>query len=91
VFEKQDTYTPSQAKRANDSLDQLVTAKKITPRQASAYRRQVARRVRVALKAAYTPKAAQRAKAEILELSEIGTITAKSSAAYRAHITKRTA
>jgi hypothetical protein len=91
VFEKESTYTLIEARRANDRLDQLVAAKKMTPRQAGAHRRQIARGVRLTLKPAYTPQAARRAKTEILKLTEIGTITVKSSAAYRAHITKRTA
>jgi hypothetical protein len=90
VFEKKSSYTPAEANRAYDQLDQRVAEKTLTPRQAGAHRRHIASRVRVALKPAYTPQAAKRAKAEIGKLTEAGTITAKSAAAYRAHITKRT-
>jgi hypothetical protein len=90
VFEKQDTYTPAEAKRANEQLDRLVAAKTITPRQAGAYRMHIARRTRVALKPSYTAQSAKRAKSEIVKLTETGTITPKSAVAYRAHITKRT-
>ncbi|WP_147707224.1 hypothetical protein [Microvirga massiliensis] len=90
MFEKKSTYTPAEAKRAYDQLDQLVARKTLTPRQAGAHRRHIASRVRVALKPSYTPQAARRAKTEIEKLTEAGTITMKSAAAYRAHITKRT-
>src|SRR3954464_7339153 len=90
MFEKKATYTPAEAKRANDQLDRLVAAKSITSRQAGACRTHIARRVRVVLKPSYTAQTARRAKTEILKLTEIGTITPKSSAAFRAHITKRT-
>jgi hypothetical protein len=90
MFEKRETYTPAEAKRANDQLDRLVAARSMTPRQAGAHRIHIARRVRVALKPSYTAQTAQRAKTEILKLTQIGTITPKSSAAFRAHITKRT-
>ncbi len=90
MFEKKQSYTPAEAKRAYDQLDQLVAEKTITPRQAGAYRRHVASRVQVALKPTYTAQAARRAKTEIVNLTEAGTITMKSAAAYRAHITKRT-
>lgn len=90
MFEKKESYTPAEAKRAYDRLDQLVTAKTITARQAGAHRRHIASRVRVTLKPAYTAQAARRAKSEIVRLTEAGTVTPKSAAAYRAHITKRT-
>ena len=90
LFDKKESYTPAEAKRACDQLDQLVATKQITSRQASAHRMHVARRVRVALKPSYTAQAAKRAKTEIGNLTEAGTITMKSAAAYRAHITKRT-
>ena len=90
LFEKQDTYTPAEAKRALDQLDQLVSDKTITARQAGAYRRHVFSHVRVTLKPSYTAQAAKRAKTEIVKLTDAGTITVKSAAAYRAHITKRT-
>ncbi len=90
MFEKNDSYTPVEAKRAYDKLDQLVAAKALTPRQAGAHRRHIARRVRVSLKPVYTAQAAKRAKTEVAKLTEAGTITPKSAAAYRAHITKRT-
>jgi hypothetical protein len=90
VFEKKDSYTPAEAKRAFDQLDQRVAEKTLTPRQAGAHRRHIANRIRVALKPSYTAQAAKRAKAEIGKLTEAGTITVKSAAAYRAHITKRT-
>ncbi len=90
MFEKKQSYTPTEAKRAYDQLDQLVAEKTITPRQAGAYRRHIASRVQVALKPSYTAQAARRAKTEIVNLTEAGTITMKSAAAYRAHITKRT-
>ena len=91
MFEKLDTYTPVEAERAYNELDQLVAKKKMTSRQAGAYRRQIAQRIQVALKATYSPASARRAKSEIVKLTEAGTITMKSAAAYRAHITKRTA
>jgi hypothetical protein len=90
MFEKQETYTPAEAKRANSKLDELVAARKMTPSQAGAHRRHISRRTRIALKPSYTPQAARRAKAEITTLTDLGAITARSSAAYRAHITKRT-
>jgi hypothetical protein len=90
LFDKKESYTPAEAKRAYDQLDQLVATKRITSRQAGAHRRHIASRVRVALKPSYTTQAAKRAKAEIGKLTEAGTITLKSAAAYRAHITKRT-
>ena len=90
LFEKKQSYTPTEAKRAYEQLDQLVAKKTINPRQAGAYRRHIAGRVHITLKPSYTPQAARRAKAEIVKLTEAGTITMKSAAAYRAHITKRT-
>jgi hypothetical protein len=90
LFEKKQNYSPTEAKRAYDQLDQLVAEKTINPRQAGAYRRHVASRVQVTLKPSYTVQAARRAKTEIVNLTEAGTITMKSAAAYRAHITKRT-
>lgn len=90
MFEKKQTYTPAEAKRANTQLDRLVAAKSMTSRQAGAHRLHISRRVRVVLKPSYTAQSALRAKSEILTLTEIGTITPKSSAAFRAHITKRT-
>jgi hypothetical protein len=90
MFEKQPSYTSTEAKRAYDQLDQLVAKRALTPRQAGAYRRHIASRVQVTLKPSYTAQAARRAKAEIVKLTEAGTVTMKSAAAYRAHITKRT-
>ena len=90
MFDKRDSYTPAEAKRAYDQLDQLVATKQISSRQASTHRMHIARRVTVALKPSYTAQAAKRAKTEIGKLTEAGTITMKSAAAYRAHITKRT-
>jgi hypothetical protein len=90
LFEKKDSYTPSEAIRAYDHLDRLVAEKTINPRQASTHRRYIANHLRVMLKPSYSARAAQRAKAEIVKLTEAGTITMKSAAAYRAHITKRT-
>jgi len=90
VFEKQQSYTPAEAKRAYEQLDQLFAEKTINLRQASAYRRHIASRVRIALKPSYTAQAARRAKAEIVKLTEAGTLSMKSAAAYRSHITKRT-
>ena len=90
MFEKRDSYTPVEAQQAYDQLEQLVTTKALTSRQAGAHRRHIASRVRVSLKPVYTARAAKRAKTEIASLTEAGTITAKSAAAYRAHITKRT-
>ncbi len=90
MFEKKQSYTPSDAERAYAELDQLVGKKTITPRQAGAYRRHVASRVQVTLKRSYSVQAARRAKTEIVKLTEAGAITMKSAAAYRAHITKRT-
>ncbi len=91
VFEKHETYTPTEAMKANDRLDQLVAAKEVTSRQASAHRIHIARSIEVALKPSYTTQAARRAKADILKLTEVGTIAPRSAMAYRAHITKRTA
>jgi hypothetical protein len=90
LFEKKQSYNPTEAGRAYDQLDQLVAEKAITSRQAGAHRRHVASRVQVALKPSYTAQAARRAKTEIVKLTDAGTITMKSAAAYRAHITKRT-
>ncbi len=90
MFEKKESYTPTEAKRAYAQLDQLVAEKALTPRQAGAHRRHVASRVRVNLKPAYNPQAARRAKTEIEKLTAAGTITPYSARAYRAHITKRT-
>jgi hypothetical protein len=90
MLEKKQRYTPTEAKRAHEQLDQLVAKKAINPRQAGAYRRHIASRVQVTLKPSYTAQTARRAKAEIVKLTEAGTITMKSAAAYRAHITKRT-
>ena len=90
LFEKKDSYTPTEAKRAYDHLDRFVAEKTMSPRQAGAHRRHIADHTRVALKSSYTARAAQRAKTEIVKLTEAGTITMKSAAAYRAHITKRT-
>jgi hypothetical protein len=90
MFEKKDSYTPAEAKRAYDHLNHLLSEKTLNSRQAGAHRRHIASRVRVSLKPAYNPQAAQRAKSEIAKLTEAGTITMKSAAAYRAHITKRT-
>ena len=90
LFEKKDSYTPTEAKRAYDHLDRFVAEKTMSPRQAGAHRRHIADHTRVVLKSSYTARAAQRAKTEIVKLTEAGTITMKSAAAYRAHITKRT-
>ncbi|QRM36001.1 hypothetical protein [Microvirga sp. VF16] len=90
MFEKKQSYTPTEAQRAYEQLDQLVAKKSINPRQASAYRRHIASRIQVTLKPSYTTQTARRAKAEIVKLTDAGTITLKSAAAYRAHITKRT-
>jgi hypothetical protein len=90
LFEKRQSYTPTEAKRAYDQLDQLIAKKALSPRQAGAHRRHIASRVEVRLKPTYTAQAARRAKTEIVKLTEAGTITIKSAAAYRAHITKRT-
>jgi hypothetical protein len=90
LFEKNETYTPAEAKRAYDKLDQLVAQKTISARQAGAHRRHIGSRVRVALKSAYSAQAAKRAKTEIGKLAEAGTIDPNSARAYRAHITKRT-
>jgi hypothetical protein len=90
LFEKKQSYTPTEAKRTYEQLDQLVAKRTISPRQAGAYRRHIASRVRITLRSSYTPQSARRAKAEIVKLTEAGTITMKSAAAYRAHITKRT-
>ena len=90
MFEKQESYTPAQAERAYAQLDQLVTKKEMTSRQAGAHRRHISGRIRVVLKPEYTAHTAKRAKTEISRLTEAGAITVKSAAAYRAHITKRT-
>jgi hypothetical protein len=90
VFEKKDSYTPAEAKRAYNQLDQLIAAKAMSSRQAGAHRRHISSRVRVTLKPSYTAQAARRAKSEIVKLTEAGTLTTKAAAAYRAHITKRT-
>lgn len=90
MFEKRQSYTPSEAKRAYDQLDQLLAKKALSPRQAGAHRRHIASRIQITLKPTYTEQAARRAKTEIVKLTEAGTITMKSAAAYRAHITKRT-
>ncbi len=90
LFDKKETYTPAEAKRAYAQLDQLVSEKTISARQAGAHRRHIASRVRITLKPVYNAQAAKRAKTEIGKLTEAGTITMKSAAAYRAHITKRT-
>ena len=90
MFEKKRSYTPAEAKRAYDQLDQLMARKTMNPRQAGAYRRHIASRVQVTLKPSYNAQSARRAKAEIVKLTKAGTITMKSAAAYRAHITKRT-
>ena len=91
MFQTKETYTPTDAKRANDELDRQVAARTLTSRQAGAHRRHIARRTRLVLKASYSAAAAKRAKAEVGRLTEAGTIAARSAAAYRAHITKRTA
>jgi hypothetical protein len=49
MFEKQPSYTPTEAKRAYEQLDQLVAKKAINPRQAGAYRRHIASRVQAQL------------------------------------------
>ncbi len=90
MFEKKQSYTPTEAQRAYEQLDQLVAKKAMNARQAGAYRRHIASRVQVTLKPSYTAQSARRAKAEIVKLTEAGTLTMKSAAAYRAHITKRT-
>lgn len=90
MFEKRESYTPAEAKKAYGQLDRLVAQQTMTARQAGAHRRHIASRIQVALKSAYTAQAAKRAKTEIAKLTEAGTITMKSAAAYRAHITKRT-
>jgi hypothetical protein len=74
MLEKKQRYTPTEAKRAHEQLDQLVAKKAINPRQAGAYRRHLASRVEVTLKPSYTAQAARRAKAEIVKLTETGTI-----------------
>ncbi len=91
MFEKLVSYTPNEAKKANERLDQLVAAKEITSRQASAYRTHIAKRVKVILRPSYTRQSARRAKTEIVKLTEVGAIAPRSAMAYRAHITKRTA
>jgi hypothetical protein len=68
MFEKQPSYTPTEAQRAYEQLDQLVAKKVISPRQAGAYRRHIASRVQVTLRPSYTAQAARRAKAEIVKL-----------------------
>ncbi len=90
MFEKKDSYTPAEAKRAYSQLDQLIAAKAMSSRQAGAHRRHISSRVRVTLRPSYTAQAARRAKSEIVKLTEAGTLTIKAAAAYRAHITKRT-
>ena len=90
MYTIKESYTPAEAKRANDQLDELVASKEITSWQAGAYRRHIAQRVRIALKPSYTSQAAKRAKTEITKLVEAGTIPAMSARAYRAHVTKRT-
>ncbi len=90
MFDKHESYTPVEAKRAYDQLDDLVARKKLTARQAGAHRRHVARRTRLTLRPSYTTMAARRAKAEIVKLTEAGSIAPNSARAYRAHITKRT-
>ncbi len=91
MFEKKDSYTPAEAKRAAEKLDALVADEEITARQAGAYRRYILSRVRLNLKPSYTAQAAKRAKTEIVKLTEAGgTLPIKVAAAYRAHITKRT-
>ena len=90
LFTIKESYTPAEAKRANDQLDGLISSKEITSRKAGTYRRQIAQRVRIALKQSYTSQAAKRAKTEIMKLVEAGTIPAMSARAYRAHVTKRT-
>jgi hypothetical protein len=90
MFNKQDSYTPGEAERAYGQLDELVSTKKMTARQAGAHRRHIAGRIQIALKSSYTPMSARRAKAEIVKLTEGGTIKMNSARAYRAHITKRT-
>jgi hypothetical protein len=54
LFEKNESYTPAEAKRALEQLDQLVADKTITARQAGAYRRHVFSHVRLTLKPEYT-------------------------------------
>jgi hypothetical protein len=90
LLEKKENYTPKEAKRAYDQVDRLVAEKALTARQAGAYRRHIAGRVRVMLKSSYGGQAAKRAKAEIARLTDAGKISANSARAYRAHITKRT-
>jgi hypothetical protein len=90
LFSKHESYTPAEAKRALEQLDQLAADKAITARQAGAYRRHVFSHVRMTLKPEYTAQAAKRAKTEIVKLTEAGTLPIKVAAAYRAHITKRT-
>jgi len=90
LFDKKDSYTPTEAKRAYDRLDQLVAERTFSPRQAGAHRRYITSRIRVVLKPSYSARAAQQAKTEIVKLTEAGALTIKSAAAYRAHITKRT-
>jgi hypothetical protein len=90
MFEKKASYTPAQAIRANDELDDLVARKKLSGRQAGAHRRHIARSVTLALKPSYSAQAARRAKSQIEKLTESGAMSMKSAAAYRAHITKRT-
>jgi hypothetical protein len=66
LFSKNESYTPAEAKRALEQLDQLVADKTITARQAGAYRRHVFSHVRLSLKPEYTAQAAKRAKTEIV-------------------------
>jgi hypothetical protein len=63
MWEKKQSYTPTEAQRAYEQLDQLVAKKSINPRQAGAYRRHIASRVQVTLKPSYTTQSARRAKA----------------------------
>ena len=90
MYQAKESYTPTEARRANDELDRLVVARTLTSKQAGAHRRYIARRTGLVLKASYSAAAAKRAKAEVGRLTEAGTIPAGSAAAYRAHITKRT-
>jgi hypothetical protein len=55
MFEKKQSYTPAEAKRAYDQLNHLVAERSLTPRQDGAYKRYIASRVRVSLKPAYNP------------------------------------
>jgi hypothetical protein len=78
MFEKKQSYTPTEAQRAYKQLNQLVAKNSISSRQAGAYRRHIASRVQVTLKPSYSEQAARRAKAEIVKLIEAGTVTMKS-------------